>query len=176
MEIVETDRLIIRKFREEDWEDLFEYLSDEEVVHFEPYDVFSAEACKEETAYRAKHETFLAVCLKDTGKVIGNLYFEKQDFGTYEIGYVFNRAYQGKGYATESAIAIINHSMRYFGARRIVAKCNPENRASWELLERIGMRREGHLIRNIWFRRGEDGEPRWLDTYEYGVLASEWSH
>ena len=41
-------------------------------------------------------------------------------------------------------------------------------------LERLGMRREGHLIRNIWFKRDEYGAPVWADTYEYAILAEEW--
>jgi len=52
--------------------------------------------------------------------------------------------------------------------------CNPLNEPSWRLLERLGMRREGHLIKNIYFKKDECGNPIWADTLEYAVLASEW--
>lgn len=52
--------------------------------------------------------------------------------------------------------------------------CNPQNQSSWKLLERLGFRREGTLIRNIYFFCDEAGEPLWQDTYEYGMLKEEW--
>lgn len=36
------------------------------------------------------------------------------------------------------------------------------------------MRREGHLVKNIWFSKDENGSPIWQDTYEYAILKSEW--
>lgn len=88
-----SERLIIRRFKADDWKDIHEYLSDEKVVYFEPYEPFSEEESKEEAIYRAKDEAFIAVCLKESGKVIGNLYFGKRDYETYELGYVFNSNY-----------------------------------------------------------------------------------
>ncbi|MTL92046.1 N-acetyltransferase, partial [Turicibacter sanguinis] len=60
------------------------------------------------------------------------------------------------------------------GARRIVAMCSPLNESSWKLLERIGMRYEGTLLQNVYFKKDEEGKPIWLDTYEYAILKSEW--
>jgi [ribosomal protein S5]-alanine N-acetyltransferase len=169
-----TQRLLIRRFTKNDWKDLWEYLSDERVVHYEPYEVFNEEQCKQEAIQRSKNEAFLAVCLRESGKVIGNVYFAKQDFDTWELGYVFNYHYQGNGYATESVKEIMQEAFAHLGARRIIALCNPENKASWRLLERIGMRREGHLLENIYFKRDGSDNPIWQDTYEYAILAKEW--
>lgn len=173
MEIL-TKRLRIRKFTPEDWQDLYEYLSDEAVVKFEPYGVFNKDQCKQEATSRSHNEAFFAVCLKDTGKVIGNLYFAKQEFDTWELGYVFNAKYQGLGYATESAKAMLEEGFTHMGVRRVVAMCNPVNEASWKLLERLSMRREGQLKENIFFTRDVFGNPIWQDTYEYAILRSEW--
>jgi ribosomal-protein-alanine N-acetyltransferase len=52
----------------------------------------------------------------------------------------------------------------------VVAHCNPENIASWRVMEKIGMRREGYFHKNIFFSRDADGTPIWLDTYEYAIL------
>jgi len=158
--------------------DLYEYLSQEEVVKYEPYDVFTEMQCKKEAAIRARSEAFLAVCLKDRCKLIGNIYFARQEpkeFATWELGYVFNPEFYGKGYATEGCRAVIDYGFRYLKVRRVVAMCNPDNISSWRLLERLNMRREGHLLKNIYFKVNKNGEPLWSDTYEYAILAEEWN-
>jgi len=172
-----TNRLSIRRFQSDDWKDLFEYLSDEAVVQFEPYDVFDEQASQNEAARRAGDQAFWAVCLKDTGKLIGNIYFEQQrpeQFLTWELGYVFNRKYWGNGYAAESCRRIIEHGFTQYGARRIIAMCNPENENSWRLLERLGMRREAHLKQSVYFKFDKQGNPIWNDTYTYAMLREEW--
>lgn len=174
MENIITDRLIIRKFEKNDWHDLYEYLSDKEIVKYEPYDVYSENQAKEEAVRRSKDESFYAVCLKENGKLIGNLYLCKGAFDTWELGYVFNRKYQGKGYATESAKALLDYAFKHLGARRIIAMCSRENERSWKLLERLHMRREGLLLQNIYFKTDSNGMPVWLDTYEYAILKEEW--
>lgn len=174
MDNLNTERLIIRRFEENDWQDLYEYLSDDEVVKFEPYEAFDSEQAKEETNYRITDDAFYAVCLKDNNKLIGNLYFCKGDFNTYELGYVFNKNYQNLGYATESVKALLDYAFAKLGARRVVSMCNPINTASWKLLERLKFRREGHLLKNIYFKKDNNNNPIWQDTYEYAVLAEEW--
>ncbi|MDD2955144.1 MAG: GNAT family N-acetyltransferase [Oscillospiraceae bacterium] len=171
---METKRLILRSFSPDDGEGLFEYLSQEETVKFEPYGVFTREQAEKEAVTRAEDPAFWAVCLKDTGKLIGNLYLAEQDFGTWELGYVFHSGYRGKGYATEAAKALIDDLFAQGRGRRVIALCDPLNPDSWRLLERLGMRREGHLLKNIWFDRDDAGRPVWKDTYEYAVLKEEW--
>lgn len=174
---METERLLLRRFRAGDWKDLFEYLSDESVVRYEPYETYSEEACMEEAESRAKNGSFWAVCLKGNGKLIGNVYFERQepkDFSTWEIGYVFNSAYHRKGYATESCRRILGYGFNELNAHRIIAMCDPENTASWKLLERLGMRREGRMLQKAFFRRDEKGDPVWHDAYLYAILSEEW--
>jgi RimJ/RimL family protein N-acetyltransferase len=174
MKEIVTERLIIRRFQPEDWLDLYEYLSDEEVVRYEPYEVHTMDQAKETAVKRASNESFYGVLLKKTGKLIGNLYLSKADFDTWELGYVFNRSYQGQGFAYESAKALLDYAFQHLGARRIVAMCNPDNHRSWKLMERLSMRREGLLIQNIYFKKNKDGEPIWVNTYEYGILKDEW--
>jgi RimJ/RimL family protein N-acetyltransferase len=171
---VETERLIIRKFEPGDWRDLHEYLSHEEAVRFEPYGVFTEEESKREALRRSNDGNFWAVCLKSSGKLIGNIYLSKKMYDTWELGYIFNPAYHKNGYATEAARYMVDNAFRRFGARRVAAMCNPLNSSSWRLLERLGMRREGHLIKNIYFKKDINGRPIWADTYEYALLADEW--
>jgi len=67
--LLETERLFIRYFSEEDKGDLYDYLSREEVVKYEPYTLYSRQAAAEEAARRAEDPDFFAVALK-SGKVI----------------------------------------------------------------------------------------------------------
>lgn len=176
MKGIVTERLVIRRFRESDWKDLHEYFSDEKVLEFEPYKPLSEDACKEEALRRTTDSSFWAVCLKDTNKLIGNVYFAEKDFNTWEIGYVFNLNYKSRGYATESCKVIMDYAFKELNARRIIAECDPKNPDSWRLLERLNMRREGHLKENIYFFKDENDNPIWKDTYEYGILEKEWMY
>ena len=99
--------------------------------------------------------------------MIGNLYLSQENATDWELGYVFARAFWHCGYAAESARALMQHAFTCEGAERIVAMCDPQNVASWRLMERLGMRRTQELKRNVFFFRDENGEPIWHDTYVY---------
>lgn len=71
MKEIETERLLIRNFRPEDWRDLQEYISREEVLKFEPQWNSSDEACRKTAQNFAHGNAFWAVELKDSGKMIG---------------------------------------------------------------------------------------------------------
>jgi RimJ/RimL family protein N-acetyltransferase len=179
MDFLETERLVLRRFEESDAGALYEYLSDPEVVKYEPYDVMTLEECAE-VARRRSSETrdvFWAVCLKENGKLIGNVYFaqqEPEEFMTWEIGYVFNSAYHGLGYATEACARVFRYGFEGKNAHRIVAGVNVKNTASWRLLERLRLRRESHQLQCVFFKRDSAGTPIWVDSYEYAILAAEY--
>ncbi|MDD4797359.1 MAG: GNAT family N-acetyltransferase [Eubacteriales bacterium] len=175
--VLNSQELILRPFVESDADDLYEYLCRPEVVRYEPYGVQTRRQCHEWAAQRARQDCFWAVCQKDGGKLIGNLYFQRQEpfeWNTWELGYVFNSAYWGRGYATQAARCLLRHAFEQLDAHRVVAQCNPENTASWRLLERLGMRREGHFLQNASFDSDAQGNPIWLDTFLYAILDTEW--
>ena len=97
--ILETDRLILREYCKKDLQDLYEYLSDEEVVQYEPYKAMNITEVSEELNDRILSDEMIAVVLKETDKLIGNIYLGKRDFESLEVGYVFNRHYWSQGYA-----------------------------------------------------------------------------
>jgi RimJ/RimL family protein N-acetyltransferase len=171
---IKTNRLLIRNFMEDDYNDLYEYLSDRETYKYEPGEPISIEIAKKLCSERSKSNKFFAVQLKN--KVIGHTYFgqiKPKELMTWEAGFIFNRKYQGKGYATESLTAIIEYSFKNMNIHKIIAHCNPKNTSSWKLLERVKMKREGKLRENIYFSNDENGNPIWLDTYEYGLLKND---
>lgn len=172
-----TQRLVMRRFKRRDYKDLYRYLSLPEVVRYEPYEVFSLNDAKIEAKCRARHPAFWAVCLRETGQMIGNMYFPQitqDEYRSWEIGYVIHPDYHGMGYATEASKKLLDYGFITKKAHRICAKCDPLNTASWKLLERLGMRREGHAIKDAWFKRDEFGEPVWHDTFNYAILEEEW--
>jgi RimJ/RimL family protein N-acetyltransferase len=173
---IETERLVLRNFEPADWSDMYEYLALPEIFEFEPGEPLDGDEAVELAFERSKSDTYIAVELRSTGKMIGHLYFsrhEPHEHEVWEIGYIFNPSHQRKGYASEASAGIISHAFRNLGARRVVSYCDPRNTASWKLLEKIGMRREGHFVRNHFSKRDQEGNPLWHDTYAYAVLRDE---
>ncbi|MBD5492579.1 MAG: GNAT family N-acetyltransferase [Lachnospiraceae bacterium] len=170
--IAETERLVLRRYQEEDLQDLFAYLSDKEVVEYEPYRPLTLNETRENLEWRIGTEEMIAVELKDSHKMIGNVYMGKREFEALEIGYVFNRNYWGHGYAFESCKALIQQAFSN-GVHRIYAECDPRNKSSWKLLEKLGFQREAHLRKNVYFWKDENDTPIWKDTYIYAKLGFE---
>lgn len=177
MIVLETERLFVRNFKPGDWKDLQEYISKEEVMVFEtPWDC-SDESCRRTAEEFSKGDTFWAVELKNTGKMIGHIYFGSsgpEKFQTRMIGYIFNNVYHGNGYATEGCKALLDYGFRNMGVHRVMGKCSPENKPSWRLMERLNMRREGHSFKAVTFKTTADGQPIWWDEYLYASLKDEW--
>jgi RimJ/RimL family protein N-acetyltransferase len=87
-----------------------------------------------------------------------------------ELGWVLDPAHTGHGYATEAVRELLRYCFQRLGVRRVTANCFLDNDTSWRLMERVGMRRELHAVRESLHRSG-----RWLDTVGYAMLAEEWS-
>ena len=170
--MIETERLILRRFTEKDLPDLFEYLSDPEIVKFEPYRPMTLEEVREELDRRIASDEMVAVALKTNGKLIGNVYLGKRENNALEIGFVFNKDYWKQGYARESCEALIREAFSS-GIDRIIAHCDPENQSSWELLERLGFTRTAHLEQNVFFWKDDQGQPIWKETYIYSLEKTE---
>jgi len=171
-----TERLNIRPFTENDYADLYEYLSDRQTYKYEPGKPITMEKSRKLCIARSKNRAFFAVELKSENKIIGHIYFntiEPTNLLTYEIGYIFNKKYQGKGFAAEAIQNFIQRQFSESNIHRIVAHCNPQNVKSWKLLERLKFKREGKLRKNIFFSKDKDNNPVWLDTYEYGLLKED---
>jgi ribosomal-protein-alanine N-acetyltransferase len=172
-----TERLIVRPFLEIDYNDLYEYLSLEEIYRFEPGEPVTLDEAKELCQERSEGTDFWAVTLRDEKKkLIGHVSFiqvEPKLFMTWEIGFIFNPAFQNKGYATEASCALINYSFNELNAHRVVGFCSTENIASQKVLEKCGMMKEGLRRKNAFFRKDKNGKPVWLNSYEYAILADD---
>ena len=89
---------------------------------------------------------------------------------TYELGWVIAPAYQRHGYASEAAQALRDYCFANLNAHRVIATCQPDNPASYRVMEKIGLRREGHFRQCI-----QRSETEWWDEYFYALLRDEWS-
>lgn len=86
------------------------------------------------------------------------------------LGWSFDPAYGGKGYATEAVRAAIGLCFGPLGLHRVTAECFAANEPSWRLMERLGMRKEFHGRKDSLHRSGE-----WMDSMGYALLAEEWA-
>ena len=171
-----TRRLLLRQFSPSDADDLFDYLSLRSTYTYEPGAPVDIEQARRLAAERSQATKFLAVELKSEHKLIGHISvepLEPKDFKTYDLGYIFNPRYHHQGYATEAVQGAIAFCFTDLGAHRIIANCNPENAASWRLLERCGLLREGVFRKNVYFWKDERDQPIWTDTYQYAVLSTD---
>jgi RimJ/RimL family protein N-acetyltransferase len=111
-----------------------------------------------------------AVTLKSTGQLIGNCGVRRDALGAFEgdIGYELDPDHWNKGYATEAARAVLHFGFTQMSLHRISAQCVAENISSAHVLEKLGMRQEGRLRENLYFK------DRWWDTLIYAVLYHEW--
>lgn len=176
---IKTARLELRPLTAADLDDLYLYHSDPEVVRYmfwEPRNYEETRAKLEDTIIHASKLTgegtrlVLAVVLPDEDKVIGELtlFWRSEEHQQGEIGFVFNPAYGGKGYATEAAEVGLVLGFEQLQLHRIYGRCDGRNTASYKLMERLGMRREAHFVQNEIFK----GE--WGDELYYAILREEW--
>lgn len=172
---IDTERLIIRNFQESDASGLFEYLSHPRVNCFLSDKLNSLEEAVEDAKRRSGEELEFAVCLKGSGKVVGNLFAKKEESDTYSVGWQFNQIIEGKGYASEAAKAYLTYLFENKAARRIYAYVEETNLRSQKLCERLGMRKEGCFKEFISFTQGPNGVPMYENTMQYAILKKEWN-
>ncbi|MDX3433935.1 GNAT family protein [Streptomyces sp. ME01-18a] len=173
-----TERLILRLFTSDDLDDVYAYQGLDEVARYLPRSALTPDQCAQSLARRATgtawtedgDDLVLAVCRADAPGVVGELVLKLASAHARqaEIGWIFNPVYGGRGYASEAARATASLAFDALGVHRIFARLSALNTASVRVCERLGMRREAHLVENHL-----DGD-RWGDEYVYAVLASEW--
>ncbi len=166
---IKTKRLLIREFEFKDWQAVYAYTSDINVMKYIPEGVFTEKDAKEFVSKNTGDdaEKFPVVLIAED-ILIGHIVFHKY-FGehTYEIGWVFNPKYQKRGYASEAAKAILGYGFKEMNLHRIIATCQPENIPSYRVMEKVGMRREGLFKKCI--PKGNE----WWDECYYAILEEE---
>ena len=173
---IETERLVLREFGEDDWRAVLEYQRDPLYLRYYSWEDRSeadARAFVEmfrEWQWELPRRFQLLIVYRENDELIGNCGIRRKPDNEWEadIGYELSPRYWGCGYATEAARAMVDFGFRHLGLRRISSWCIADNVASARVLERLGFTQEGRLRRNEFFKG------RWWDTLLYALLAEEW--
>jgi RimJ/RimL family protein N-acetyltransferase len=175
-----TERLELRPVSDQDVDRILEYRNLPQVTRWllrTEVEPASFRAARQRAAEDPNDHT-VAVTLD--GVVIGTVSLEVVDgMGQpgmpprteAQLGYVFDPAYGGQGYATEAVTAMVAYAFDRLGVRRITAGCYADNLASVRILEKVGIRREQHGVGDSWH-----AELGWVDGYTYALLAEAWRH
>lgn len=173
---IETERLLLRPYREADIDVLHDIQSRPEVVRYlywEPRTREQVEKVIRESGDQIDGEgggLTLAIQPRDSDTMVGDvvLMYHSEVHRQGEIGYVLHPDHQGHGYATEAAAALLQLGFEGLDLHRIIARVDARNAPSAAVLRRIGMRQEAHLLENEWFKGG------WSDELDFAILAAEW--
>ncbi|MFM2719173.1 GNAT family N-acetyltransferase [Microbacterium mcarthurae (nom. nud.)] len=178
LEVV-RDRVRLRPFLEGDLDAMAVYRGDADVCRFLPFEPQTTDDIRRRIGHlfgqtRLEGDRAGVVLVIERvadGAIIGDLvlFHLDGDAGSAEIGWVLSPAAGGQGLATEAVRALIDTAFSIYGLRRLVARIDADNVRSLALAERLGMRREAHLVENEWFKG------RWSDEVDYAVLAREWT-
>lgn len=174
MEVIETERLVLRCFAQRDAADLFEYLHEPMSSCFLSLALTDIRDAEREVLERSTHDKSIAVCLRTSGKLIGDLFAEPEG-DTFSVGWNFNPGFGGKGYAREAVTALFTHLFAQRAARRLYAYVEDTNTSSQRLCEKLGMRQEGVFKEFVSFTNDGDGNPVYENTMQYAILRREWS-
>jgi RimJ/RimL family protein N-acetyltransferase len=174
---ISTDRLVLRSFAPADAGDVYAYHGLSGVARYLYRPPYTRRRCEELVAERASNTAWrsdgdklaFAVCRQGRSGVMGEVTLGLASAHAHqaEIGWVLNPVYEGLGYATEAARAVSALAFDVLGVHRLFARLDAENAASVKVCERLGMRREAHLVEN-----DRDGD-RWGSEYVYAALAHE---
>jgi RimJ/RimL family protein N-acetyltransferase len=175
---IRTARLDLRPFRPDDFDDVLALRSRPDVARYLLTGPLDRDGVRD-LLKRAATETrlgeegqrlALAAVRRDTGTVIGDLVlmWRSAEHRMGEIGYILHPDHQGQGFAAEAGEALLRLGFDGLGLHRVIGRCDARNRASARVLERLGMRREAHFVRN------EIVKGEWTDELVYALLEDEW--
>ena len=181
MKAIETKHLILQKFREDDFAAVHSYASNLENVVYMPFGpnteddtkAFISMAISEAEKVPCKNY-YYAVMLKDSGMLIGSCdigYRNLLSTNEAEMGWLLHRDYWNQGYGSEVGEALLDFGFEEMNLHRIVANCDAENIASFRVMEKIGMRREGLFLESRPAHKFSAN--KYGDTLTYAILRRE---
>jgi RimJ/RimL family protein N-acetyltransferase len=176
---LQTQRLLLRPFAATDFDALLAIQSRADVARYLYWDPRTAAEVRETldakvraTAIVAEGDSLsLAAVLREGDELIGDctLRWASAEHRQAEIGFVFHPDHHGHGYATEAAAALLALAFEELRAHRVYGRLEARNSASARVLERLGMRKEAHLVEN------EHIKGEWQSEVVYALLEREWA-
>ena len=168
MNTLETERLLLRQWREDDFEEYARICSDPEVMRFLGGKPFSRLEAWRHMAFQVGHWQLRgyghwAVEEKATGRLAGRMGFlNPEGWPGFEAGWTLARGCWGRGYATEGARRMLEHAFTEMNREHVISLIHPENRASIRVAERLGEKVEGQT------------EVLGIPVLIYGISRDEW--
>ncbi|HHX37636.1 MAG TPA: GNAT family N-acetyltransferase [Clostridiaceae bacterium] len=173
---LQSDRLFLRYYDDEDLAEIYPLFSDLSVRQY-----YLPETPRPQTENQVKdmlkswhdeqHSYLFSIIEQQTGKAMGLINFDNMDWQNRnaEIGIgLANKRHRGKGYASEAMGLLIEYGFDEIGLHRIYARVIDGNKASHSLFSRLGFQQEG-LLREHVFRHGQ-----YRNMYMFGLLRDEW--
>lgn len=171
---LQTQHFRIRAMERKDLETLAQYRAQEDVARYQSWTDYSyqdAVALFEVMDYLNFGKTGswfqLAITDLESDELLGDLAVYFIDEQQVEIGFTVDPAHQRKNIAAESVRCLLDYLFTTLNKHRVIANTDTKNISSCRLLEKLGFRREGHFIENIFFKGA------WGDEYQYAMLNSE---
>ncbi len=184
MKTLETERLILRKFKIDDFVPVHSYAGTTENIIYMLWGPNTEKQTKDFIDYCIlKAEEIpcvnyqFAAVLKNGGKLIGacNLAFnenENDDLIEAEIGWILHRDYWKQGFGTEMGKALLRFGFEELNVMRLIAHCDTENYGSYRVMEKIGMKREGVFVNARPANKNSKNE--FNDEYYYAISKEQW--
>ena len=172
-----TERLLIRNLEANDGPRVFSYHRHPDVARFQSWGTESVDVIQTYIRRLASVEPGtpgtwyqVGIYLQESDKLIGDCGFRvlAENAEQVEVGITVAPEFQGKGYATDALRELLKYLFVELRKHRVIGSVDPRNASSMRLLERVGMRKEAHFVKSLWFR----GE--WVDDVVFAMLAEEW--
>lgn len=170
-----TERLLLRRYKTEDWERVHIYGSDPDFSKYELWGPntlddthkFVAEMVQQ-TETNPRYKFDFAVCLKENELLIGGCGIRRETelSQVANLGWAINPEFQRKGYATEAARALIEYGFQRLNLSVIYATCDTRNAPSYKVMEKLGMKKVGFI------KGTKEVKGRVRDSYRYEILPS----
>lgn len=177
-ENLQSTRLSLREFSYSDWESIHDYAKRPEVSRYQVWNpqsevdsqLFLAERIRI-SLLEPRSQFAFAIIEKETNTLIGSVELTIRDtqHQAAELSYILHPDYWGSGYATEAARLMLTFGFSQLNLNRIYAKCDPRNKGSERVMQKVGMVWEGRLREDLLLADG------WRDSLIYSLLARDFN-
>jgi len=174
-----SNRICIRNLKDSDLNDFFSYRSNPEITKYQGFDIMTIEQCKnfidsQKDMQFGKAGEWVQYAIEDleTNRLIGDCAIKLDDYDIRiaQIGITISPEFQQKGYAKETMKTILDFLFSIEDFHRVLEIVDAENKASIQLLESLGFKKEGHFVENIFFKG------KWGSEFQYAMLKSEYNN
>ena len=173
--IIDGERVILRKFEIDDFDNYFDYVNDEKIIKQFQFN-YDKESCKKRLEelvqkYEGKNKPFIwVIALKDTNELIGVISVDSISYNNkrFSLAYGIRKAYRGNNYAYFASYSLINYIFNNFDMHRLELAHNIDNIPSQRTIEKLGAKFEGIARESKYY------DNKYIDRKIYSILRNEW--